>query len=285
MKEPDDRETGVAFVKAEANGNDFLLVEAGAVPAARRPALARAMCARHRGIGGDGVEFFAWQNGGLQLVLINADGSEAEISGNGTRCAVAWCARQHGAQAMRVRTVAGEKQARVLGREGESWTIELGMGAPGFASERIPMRLPEGARAQVREYSVLVGTQRLAITALSMGNPQCCVLVEEFPAEWERLGAALESHPLFPRHTNVEFVRPLDPHTIEIRIYERGVGVTESSGTGSCAAAVAAILAAKAQSPVRVLTPGGEQEVVWEGGEVWLRGPARLVAMGRFLGD
>ena len=258
------------FLKAEANGNDFLLVDAAAVAAERRGALARALCDRHRGIGADGVEFVTWSGGpreaAFDLVLYNADGGEGEISGNGSRCAIAWAAERHGWSEMRVGTAAGEKHARVLGREGPTWRVEMAMGTPGAA----------------REHEIEVGGGRLKLTALSMGNPQCCVLVEEFPADWERLGAALERHPLFPRRTNVEFVRVAGRHAIEIRIFERGVGVTQSSGTGSCAAAVTAILAGRADSPLRVAAPGGEQEVEWAGGgaQVHLRGPARIIASG-----
>ncbi|HZT73772.1 MAG TPA: diaminopimelate epimerase [Terriglobales bacterium] len=262
--------SSLAFVKAEANGNDFLLVEAAAVPPARRGALARALCDRHRGLGADGVEYIAWRAGaaGFDLALFNADGGEAEFSGNGTRCAAAWAAETRGWREMGIGTAAGEKQARVLGRAGAAWRVETRMGAPGAA----------------REHELELLGRRLALAAFSMGNPQCCVLVEAFPDDWERLGAALESHALFPQRTNVEFVRPLDRHSIEIRIFERGVGVTQSSGTGSCAAAVTAIRAGRAASPVRVVAPGGEQEVEWAGGEseVRLRGPARIIASGTF---
>jgi diaminopimelate epimerase len=117
---------------------------------------------------------------------------------------------------------------------------------------------------------------------LSMGNPQFIVFVDDFSPDWQKEAAEIESHPAFPHRTNVEFVKVIGPHEIEIRIYERGAGETMSSGTGSCAAAVAAIHTSRLQSPVRVLSPGGPQTVEWDD-RVWLTGPARILCQGEFF--
>lgn len=318
---------GIAFVKAEANGNDFLLVAAEAVAPARRAEFARAICDRHRGVGADGVEFWRRVGGELELTLHNADGGEAEISGNGTRCAVAlvvdgfagrwpesWegrtpkggakdsAARAGAGRGSRqrpeiaVRTAAGLRRARVLGRAtGGGWRVELSMGAPIFAAAEIPFRPPDGGASRGRRFraghpiALSVDGRRMTARVLSMGNPHCCLLVARFPADWEAMGAALERHSAFPRRTNVEFARVTGPRAIEVRLFERGVGVTESSGTGSCAAAVAALLSGRVAAPVRVITAGGEQEVAWNPArreqEVRLRGPARVMATGVWLGS
>jgi diaminopimelate epimerase len=262
-------ETPIRFVKAEANGNDFLIVDADAVAPAARAAFTLRVCDRHRGVGADGVEFVRPHGAGFELALFNSDGSEAEISGNGTRCVAAFYAR-HGFRQGEMTTRAGTRAAHVLDGGGEWWVIELDMGAPALAGR-------ERLSAAGREWEVSI---------LSMGNPQCVLLSDEFPADWEALGMALANHPRFPQRTNVAFVRVLDRHHLEARIVERGVGPTRSSGTGSCAAAVSAIAQGLAVSPVEVATPGGRQKVSWSGGSaagggmVKLIGPAWIVAEG-----
>lgn len=289
------RPTGVIpFVKAEADGNDFLLVPATAVAPAERALVARSLCDRRRGIGADGVEWwrFSPRRRVLRLELHNADGSAAEISGNGTRCGVAWCVERFGVDTLAVITGAGRKQARrlegppdgIAAGKGEVW-IEIDMGKPGFSPEAIPATAP-GRTIPVCDWPLEAAGREWKITALSMGNPQCCALVDAFPQDWADVAAALGRNAAFPRQANVELVRVLGRHEIEIRICERGAGVTPSSGTGSCAAAVTAILAGRAASPLRVRTQGGVQQVLWDGMEsgVRLQGPARIVAAGRWAG-
>jgi diaminopimelate epimerase len=262
----------IRFAKAEANGNDFLIVDAAIVSARERPGFTRQICDRHRGVGADGVEFVRPAGAGFELALYNADGGEAEISGNGTRCVAAFYARR-GFRSGTLTTGAGAVQAHVVDGEGDAWVIDLDMGVPRF----------EGPEPHTVTLKAL--DDEIEATVLSMGNPQCIVRVLEFAADWEALGAAIEAHPHFPHRTNVEFVRVLDRHHIEIRIFERGVGPTHSSGTGSCAAAAAAIRAGWTDSPVEVSTPGGRQRVSWAtpSSSVRLRGPARLVAEGLYL--
>lgn len=259
----------IRFVKAEANGNDFLIVDAGAVSAGEQSEFTRHICDRNRGIGADGVEFVRPLASGFELKLFNADGGEAELSGNGTRCVAAFYARR-GFRSGPLVTSAGPVHATVIEGEGETWMIDLDMGVPRFETAA----------------TLKVLDDEIETAVLSMGNPQCVVRVLEFPADWQAMGAALESHPHFPHHTNVEFVRVLNRHHLEIRIFERGVGPTHSSGTGSCAAAVASIRAGWVDSPVEVTTPGGSQRVSWSSGagaSVRLRGPARIVGEGLYF--
>jgi diaminopimelate epimerase len=157
----------------------------------------------------------------------------------------------------------------LLERNGHRFLFEMNMGAPVFDQREIRCQLALKRGAQ-------------DVTILNVGNPQCVVFVEEFPPDWEALGAEIESHKRFPKRTNVSFVRVLDQHTIETRFYERGAGVTLSSGTGSTGVAVAAILRQMASSPVVVRTLAGETlRLRWDD-SVYLTGPAEIVGAGEF---
>src|ERR1700693_1233415 len=232
----------IPFIKAHGAGNDFLLTPADRVPAGDLPALARAVCNRHTGIGADGWVLIR----ATPIRLFNADGSEAEISGNGTRCAAALLIDSgRAANEVTIATGAGPKNLRLIERAGRRFLFEMNMGRPVFHEHQVHFLLPlrNGARD---------------VTILDVGNPQCVVFVDQVPPDWEAIGAEIEAHPHFPKRTNVSFVHPVDEHSVEVRFYERGVGVTLSSGTGSTGAAVAAILRKVAASPVRVLASGGE---------------------------
>jgi diaminopimelate epimerase len=202
--------------------------------------------------------------------LLNADGTEAEISGNGTRCAAALLLDSGRCQGdVTIVTGAGPKHLRLIERTGRRFLFEMDMGRPVFEQSQIRFHLP-----------LRHGPQE--VTILDVGNPQCAVFVDRFPPDWPAVGAEIEGHAHFPKRTNVSFVRPVDEHTIEARFYERGAGVTLSSGTGSTGAAVAAILRKVATSPVRVLASGGEPlDLRWDN-SVYLTGPAELVGAGEF---
>jgi diaminopimelate epimerase len=268
----------IPFTKAHACGNDFLIVTEEAAADHDRVNLTRRLCARNTGVGADGIEFFAWTgpNSG-RLRLHNADGSIAEISGNGTRCVAAWMALERGflpSEELRIETDAGLRVCRVnaLKTDGE-FTVEVtaGMGVPAFTPRTV----------------ALANGLAVAGIEVSTGNPHFVVVVEnaEFVVSgksWQEIGAAICVHPDFPQQTNVEFLRIIDPQKIEIRIFERGVGPTSSSGTGSSAAATAAIALGLVKSPLTVVAPGGAQTVEWDGPgtELRLTGPASLIARG-----
>jgi diaminopimelate epimerase len=268
----------IPFTKAHACGNDFLIVTEDDAQGHDRVELTRRLCARNTGLGADGVEFFRWT--GLcasHITLHNADGSKAEISGNGTRCVAAWMALKMDARAgdvMRIETDAGLRVCRIdsVGAGGIN-TIEIttGMGVPTFGLRTVT--LSDGSR--------------IAGAEVSIGNPHFVIFVEnaDFAVEgrsWRDAGAEICGHSDFPRQTNVEFVRIVSKGEIEIRIFERGVGPTASSGTGTCAAAVAAIALNGCGAPLRVFAPGGAQTVEWggPGAELNLTGPAAMVAWG-----
>ena len=266
--------TRIPFTKASACGNDFLMVE-GERASGDLVALSRRLCDRHRGVGADGVEWlFPDAEADVKARLINADGSEAEISGNGTRCVAAEiCSRENKTEVV-VRTGAGLKTCRLIGREdgreacrqGSTFEFETDMGQPEVGDQ----------------LSIETMWVRAVGTRVSMGNPHFVIFVENFQEGWQRQAALIGTQPQFPQGTNVEYVVVRDASEIEIRLFERGVGETQSSGTGSCAAAVAAIASGRVASPVTVISPGGAQTVRWED-QVYLRGPATLVCRGEFF--
>jgi diaminopimelate epimerase len=256
-------------VKATACGNDFLLIDGKLAPA-NAAAFTRSICDRHNGVGADGVEWLYESSdpkaADLRIKLINADGSPAELSGNGTRCVAAWLVQERGLHAPRIATDAGVKVCELVTRNGSTLEFRTGIGRPKVQGE---IALDVGGR-QVRGMKI------------DIGNPQFIIFVDRFEEGWQRIGSAVSIHPHFHEGTNVEFVRIVDRHEIEIRIVERGAGETMSSGTGSSASAFAASSAGRVQSPVRVVAPGGAQTVTWDGSELFLTGPARILCRGEF---
>ncbi len=275
MSTPPQQNTRIPFTKASACGNDFLLV-GGAHASGDIGALTRRLCDRHRGVGADGVEWLfpdldAHMKSDVEARLINADGSEAEISGNGTRCVAAEICSRTDKTEVAVRTGAGLKTCRLTGRQGSTFEFEADMGQPEVGGQ----------------LSIETMWVRAVGTKVSMGNPHFVIFVENFQDGWQRQAALIGTQPQFPQGTNVEYVvvraaNERGASEIEIRLFERGVGETESSGTGSCAAAVAAIASGRVASPVTVIAPGGAQTVRWEN-QVYLRGPATLVCRGEFF--
>ena len=261
----------IPFVKAHACGNDFLVLEE-ACAKRNHAELARRLCARSTSIGADGIEFVERrQDGSLFLRLFNSDGSEAELSGNGTRCVAAWLAASEDREAMRFGTHGGERSCRVLRAESPYFEIESGMGVPRI----MPRTL------------VLEGVGEIAGAMVNVGNPHFVLRTEndDFSAHglaWEDLGAKISASRLFPHGTNVEFVRVLSPEAIEFRIYERGCGPTASSGTGTCASATAAMALYGTARALTATAPGGPQRVVWPsaGEPMLLTGPAEIVCTG-----
>lgn len=256
----------ISFTKAHGAGNDFLLTWAEQAPTADLPAIARAICDRHTGIGADGWILVD----GSAIRLFNADGSEAEISGNGTRCAAALLVDAGKAgQDVAITTGAGLKHLKLMERNGPQFLFEMNMGLPRWREDQL-------------RYKLALSSGSVEVTVLDVGNPQCAMLVDEIPANWRDLGAEMEGHPFFPKRTNVSFVRVVDRHTVEARFYERGAGATLSSGTGSTGAAAAAILRGVADSPVRVVTEAGDLELRWDD-SVYLTGPAVIIGTGVFF--
>lgn len=268
----------IPFAKAHACGNDFLIVTESAATGSDWAELTRRLCARNSGVGADGIEFFAWTGSKSgRIRLHNADGSIAEISGNGTRCVAAWMSSMIGARPgdeLRIETDAGLRICRINGvRNDSQYSVEITTG----------MGIPTATRKTV----AINPTRSVDGIAISTGNPHFVILVDNpdfyiAGEPWQVTGSHICSHPDFPNQTNVEFVRVINPTEIEIRIFERGVGPTTSSGTGTSASATAAIAFHGCASPLRVVAPGGAQTVTWAGvgTELELTGPATLIARG-----
>ena len=262
----------IPFVKAHACGNDFLIIEE---PLAlnRHAALARKLCSRNTGIGADGIEFLQrLPNNEFFLRLFNADGSEAELSGNGTRCVAAWLAASEGLQEVALGTRGGIRACRLIRREDVDYWIESNMGVP---------------RVMPRSIEIPGVDEPIDGVMVNVGNPHFILFPdnEDFSSHgftWQQLGAKIAVDKLFPQGTNVEFVRILSPTQITFRIYERGCGPTTSSGTGTCAAATAAIFRHNAARELTAIAEGGAQQIVWptNSSDLFLTGPAEIICTG-----
>jgi diaminopimelate epimerase len=259
------------FAKAHAYGNDFLYVREEDVGGVALDALARELCDRHRGIGADGLIVYRVAGAEAAMRLLNADGSRAEVSGNGVR-ALAALLLQHDATddaRLAIRTEAGVKTMFRVGRDGGRQVFRASMGPPRDVRKLLPL--------EVAGHSVQA-------VVLDMGNPQC-VILGPLPDErtFLQIGAALERHEMFPNGTNIEFAEVETPDRVRILIWERGVGPTSSSGTGSCAALVAAASFGGAAHDAEVDAPGGSQRVEWRPDNVYLTGWAEVLVEGEWL--
>jgi diaminopimelate epimerase len=260
----------IRFAKAHAYGNDFLYVLDTDVAGAPFDRLAQEMCDRHTGVGADGLIAYTPRPMGASMRLCNADGSRAEVSGNGVRGLAALLARQagEGPLVLAIETEAGVKQLARLDRRGNEHLFRAAMGVPG----------------NLQQVRIDAGGETLDAVVLSMGNPQV-ILLGPLPDDerFTRLGAALERHDRFPGGTNVEFVHVESPSRLRIRIWERGCGPTQSSGTGSCASLVAAAAFGGALRDADVVAPGGTQRVEWTPENVYLTGWAEVLCDGEWL--
>lgn len=262
----------IEFVKAHARGNDFLVIEETQAQG-QHAVMARALCARTTGVGADGIEFIDRRaDGSLFLRLFNADGSEAELSGNGTRCVAAWLASSEGRDQVVFGTHGGPRRCKLVRRDAAEWWIESAMGVPRVMQRAIEIAGVSGA---------------IDGAMVNVGNPHFVIFVdtEDFSSHgmnWQELGARISVDPLFRFGTNVEFVRVRDAGTIEFRIFERGCGPTSSSGTGTCASSAAAMSLRGVDRELTAIAQGGPQAVVWPEGqaEMLLTGPAEIICRG-----
>jgi diaminopimelate epimerase len=258
----------IPFVKASACGNDFLLIDFSLIPASEAQDFTRRICHRHDGVGADGVEWMlAHPTADVEIRLINADGSEAEISGNGTRCVAAYLCAEQGKEKITIQTGAGLKTCTLIARRDWEYEFEISMGSATVEKE-LALKTSSG---EVRGFPV------------SLGNPHYVVFVSDFASGWQSQAAEIQRLAQFTQGVNIEFVKVISKHDMNALFYERGVGETQSSGTGSCASAVAAIATGRVESPVKVHTEGGTQTVRKEGDDIVLRGPAQLLCRGEFF--
>jgi len=257
----------IPFTKAHGAKNDFLLTWASEIPSEDLPGIAQAICDRHTGAGADGWLVVSPGADGChgRIRLFNPDGSEPEISGNGTRCAAAFLIEAGLAQTeVSILTGAGRKEIRLIERNGCKFLFEMNMG----------VAVVEELRGTLLD---------LPVTIVNVGNPQCAVFVDDFSLDWRAIGAKIEPHPRFPKKTNVSFVKVIDNHTVDVRFFERGVGETMSSGTGSTGAAAAALARGEVSSPVKIETAAGSMNLREEGDILYLVGPVEIVVKGEFF--
>jgi diaminopimelate epimerase len=256
----------IPFIKATACGNDFLLIDFAHAPEDIYE-FSKRICDRHNGVGADGVEWILpATDADVRVRLLNADGSEAEISGNGTRCVAAWYCAENNRKTVVIRTGAGLKTCELHAQNSNNFEFRTSMGQPEVGDE----------------FSIKFTYGEVSGTPVSMGNPHFVVFVPQFELGWQAIAEQVSKHHDFRYGMNVEFVKVTGPTAIEVRFCERGVGETMSSGTGSCAAAVASIHRGAVSSPVQVQALGGTQVVEWSG-DVHLTGPATLLCRGEFF--
>ncbi|HEV3231533.1 MAG TPA: diaminopimelate epimerase [Candidatus Dormibacteraeota bacterium] len=270
------------FHKLHGAANDFVVVDERAAGPVDWAAVAPRLCDRHRGVGADGVLLVGPSTGAdLRMRLFNADGSEAEMCGNGIRCTAKFALDAGLTDRLDLawETGAGIVRTEVLERDGVHARVRVDMGQPRLRPEEIPVTV-EGDSVQGRRFSVNGGS--LDLTCVSMGNPHAVAFVDSVAAfPLERLGPEVERHPDFPQRTNFEVVEVIAPDHLRMRVWERGVGETQACGTGACAVAVAGRLVAGTPERVDVDLPGGRLEVSWRpGAAVMMTGPAETVYAG-----
>jgi len=279
------------FTKFHGLGNDYLVFEAERLSeVSDLGEFARRICNRHYGAGGDGIAIIGKLKGDeadFSCRIFNPDGSEAGLSGNGTRCAVAYLYYKGvwTKDELILSTRTGLKRYFLRGRPAPGkFLFESELGEPKFDTNSIPMSI-KPPHDEVIRYPLPVDGEPVMITAMQMGNPNCCIFVDDFEAlNWRKLGKAIEVHPQFPDRTNVVFVKVIERTLIELRIWERGVGETTASGTCSCAGAVAAMVNEKTDRDVRVVMEGGEVRIQWRAdGQVVITGTAEVVYSGQWL--
>jgi len=270
----------IEFIKTQALGNDFILTKRGTIPESELSGLAQKICDRHFGVGADGLIYWSLSGDIYDLRIFNCDGSEPECSGNGLRCTAAYLIEsgQWPKPRIQLRTVSGIYTLTRIGDE-----YEADMGVPGLRPDVIPM-IVKTPMDQVVDYPLEVDGRTVRISACSTGNPHCSLFLPELAEETvHRLGPKLERHPAFPNRTNVEFIRVINDREIQVEFWERGVGPTFASGTGSCGATVASILNGKTGRAVTVHTKAGRLQVEWpENGRLKLTSTATVVAEGRY---
>jgi diaminopimelate epimerase len=272
------------FVKLHGTANDFVYVDARQGFPGDPAALAPRLCDRRRGIGADGLILLLPPTNGeadCRMVIYNADGSRAEMCGNGIR-GLAKFVHERGlvqANPLRVETDAGVMRVSAALDSGRVSRVTVDMGIPEWSGRVIPV----AADGEVVERALVVGDRTYAVTCLSMGNPHCVVFVDDVAGlALADIGPRFERHPFFPRRVNTEFVRVAGPSRLEMRVWERGAGETLSCGTGACAAAVAAARTGRTGRQVAVALPGGELEIDWRAdGHVLMTGDAVEVFEGR----
>lgn len=280
--------TAIPFCKFHGFGNDYIVIERDAIRGKELPLLARDICKRNTGVGGDGIAVLEKSSDAAAdyfCEIVNPDGSVAGFSGNGTRCAVAYLHYKNlwSEKRLRLATRSGVKTYRLLETPiGNEFWFDAEIGAPKFASEEIPVKTPARRDAVVNE-PIIVRDKNYGYSAVNVGNPVACIFVDDFDFDWRGLGREMETHEMFPQRANIVFVKVIDKENIEIRIWERGAGETTASGTCSSGAAVLSAFLLKTGRAVNVHSEGGVTHIVWrEDDDIVITGSASLAFCGEW---
>ncbi|MBB3188436.1 diaminopimelate epimerase [Microbacter margulisiae] len=274
------------FTKMHGAGNDYVYVN-GFVETIEDPAsLSIAISDRHFGIGADGlVLILPSETSDFRMRIFNADGSEAEMCGNASRC-IAKYVFDHGMTdktSITLETLSGQKRLDLQLAEGIVTSVRVDMGEPILSSKQIPVHSDED---EIIDFPIALDGKKVNITALSMGNPHVIIFVDNVDEiDLPKVGPKVEHHPLFPKRTNTEFVQILSPDHLKMRVWERGSGETLACGTGACAATVASILNEKAERRVTMELKGGTLFIEWSEADnhVYMTGPATTVFEGEYF--
>lgn len=275
------------FTKAHGIGNDFIIVAESDVPA-EWPAWSVRLCDRNKGIGADGILIVGVDapTRVARMKLLNPDGTHGEISGNGVRCVAAYAFSRGLLPASHtVVPHPGPRPVTVEQTGPRQYAVDTNLGVPGLSAASVPVAI--GNLDLVVDHELDVDGEVVSVTCCSMGNPHAALFVAEGEAEaaLRRLGPKIENHRLFPNRTNVEFVTVMSRRELRVRFWERGVGVTLASGTGSASALVASVLTGRTDREVTVHCAGGDLEESWaEGGPLLQRGAVEIVFEGEWLG-
>lgn len=268
------------FVKMHGLGNDFVFIEDKTGQDKDYTALARAMCNRHTGIGADGLIVIVDSRvADVRMRIINSDGSEAEMCGNGIRCFAKYVYDNGIIEKKRftVETPAGIMEPEItVGEDNKAELITINMGRPSFNRSEIPM---EGTDARVLNEDLCVDSENWKITSLLMGVPHTVTYVDDVDSvDIEKIGPLFEKHEAFPKHTNINFAQQMDDRTVKVRTWERGAGATLACGTGSCSVAVASFLNGRTGREVDIQLPLGTLHIEYreEDGNVYMTGPAAV---------
>ncbi|WKU18025.1 diaminopimelate epimerase [Fervidibacter sacchari] len=272
-------------------GNDFVVIGAlDNLPLCEDELseFARFVCDRHFGVGADGVIWILpSEEADFKMRIFNPDGSEAEMCGNGIRCAAKWFYDRDYAKGemVKVETLAGLKTVWVQAKEGKAVAVTVDMGEPIFNTVQIPTTLLGDGREAIEVPLTIDGVETFTASAVSMGNPHCVIFVDDvngFPVE--RVGPKIERHPAFPQRTNVEFVQVVSSNELKVRVWERGAGLTLACGTGACASLVIAAKTGRAERKAMVHLPGGTLSIEWrDDNRVYMTGPAVEVFRGELV--
>lgn len=274
------------FSKVQGLGNDFIIINDLEKNISDYSSLAQKVCNRYFGIGGDGLMvILPSDKADFRMKIINSDGSEPEMCGNGIRCFAKYVYDKNltKKEDLTVETLAGIIKPKLIVENGQVRLVKVDMGEPRLLREEIPAQGEKGSK--VINEDLIIGDQNFQVTCVSMGNPHCIIFTDNADNLVNKYGPLAETHSFFPRKTNVEFVEVINEKEVKMRVWERGAGITLACGTGACATTVACVLNNKTNREITVHLLGGDLKIQWseENNHIYMTGPAEIVFDGELL--